>query len=246
MPKLTNDSLAPLEKLVHESHSTHSSWLILRIYRKGAADEELAKKEAERAQKRELDEREDKLLESDSKRRRSASVDSVSTISTRSSRSSYDRGDQKKETQPRQSRSISPPIRPHRPSGYSREESRSISRSPSPALRGPPPSGSRDASYRDRTESHMRRASDYFERGQERDSRSPERSPVRDTRGEDVPDWRGRGGGGGRGGRGSFRGNRRGDRGGRNDRGSDNGYPERSNRQRSLSPFSKRKALNRE
>ncbi|OAR01553.1 hypothetical protein LLEC1_03805 [Akanthomyces lecanii] len=65
VPKLTNDAPNPLEK----SH------------RKGAADEELSKKEAERERRRELDEEDD---ESDNppRRLRSPSVDSVSTVST--------------------------------------------------------------------------------------------------------------------------------------------------------------------
>ncbi|WYZ41871.1 hypothetical protein EsH8_V_000766 [Colletotrichum jinshuiense] len=51
--------------------------------KKGIADEELAKKEAERARKRELEERDEELIrQTQAKRRRSESVDSVSTIST--------------------------------------------------------------------------------------------------------------------------------------------------------------------
>ncbi|TPX13287.1 uncharacterized protein E0L32_006260 [Thyridium curvatum] len=53
--------------------------------KKGVADAELAKKEAERARKRELEGGDDGKLPS--KRQRSASFDSVSSISTRSSRS---------------------------------------------------------------------------------------------------------------------------------------------------------------
>ncbi|KAK5987147.1 hypothetical protein PT974_11265 [Cladobotryum mycophilum] len=51
VPKLTNDALKPLEK-------------------KGVADEELAKIEAERARKRELEERDDDLVERDSRQGR--------------------------------------------------------------------------------------------------------------------------------------------------------------------------------
>ncbi|KAH7326050.1 zinc knuckle-domain-containing protein [Stachybotrys elegans] len=58
VPKLTSDTPNPLEK------------------KKGVADEELAKMEAERARKRELEERDDELLESQAKRRRSVSSDS--------------------------------------------------------------------------------------------------------------------------------------------------------------------------
>ncbi|KAK1717067.1 hypothetical protein BDP67DRAFT_382774, partial [Colletotrichum lupini] len=65
MPKLSNDTPDDAQR------------------KKGIADEELAKKEAERARKRELDERDDELIrQTESKRRRSESVDSVSTIST--------------------------------------------------------------------------------------------------------------------------------------------------------------------
>ncbi|CAG9999540.1 unnamed protein product [Clonostachys byssicola] len=67
IPKLTNDALKPLED------------------KKGVADEELAKREAERARKREAEEREDRALRSDTKHRRSPSTDSVSTISTAAS-----------------------------------------------------------------------------------------------------------------------------------------------------------------
>ncbi|KAL0942200.1 uncharacterized protein CTRU02_200086 [Colletotrichum truncatum] len=70
MPKLTNDT--PDDSL----------------RKKGIADEELAKKEAERARKRELEERDEELIrQTDAKRRRSESVDSVSTISTNRSAS---------------------------------------------------------------------------------------------------------------------------------------------------------------
>ncbi|KAM0557111.1 hypothetical protein ACHAPJ_005374 [Fusarium lateritium] len=69
VPKLTNETLNPLEK------------------KKGVADEELAKAEAERARKREREERDDELIESSAKRHRSVSSHSVSTISTGASRS---------------------------------------------------------------------------------------------------------------------------------------------------------------
>ncbi|KZL82834.1 hypothetical protein CI238_05334 [Colletotrichum incanum] len=65
MPKLTNETPDDAER------------------KKGIADAELAKKEAERARKRELEERDDELIrKTESKRQRSESVDSVSTIST--------------------------------------------------------------------------------------------------------------------------------------------------------------------
>lgn len=60
-----------------------ASPLLLMRSRKGVADEELAKKEAERARKRELEDGNEPAY----KRQRSSSVDSVSSISTRSSRS---------------------------------------------------------------------------------------------------------------------------------------------------------------
>ncbi|KAJ3462990.1 hypothetical protein MRS44_007776 [Fusarium solani] len=69
VPKLTNDTLNPLEK------------------KQGVADEQLAKAEAERARKREREERDDELIESAAKRPRSVSSHSVSTISTGASRS---------------------------------------------------------------------------------------------------------------------------------------------------------------
>ncbi|RSL50525.1 hypothetical protein CEP54_011903 [Fusarium duplospermum] len=69
VPKLTNDKLNPLEK------------------KEGVADEQLAKVEAERARKREREERDDELIESAAKRPRSVSSHSVSTISTGASRS---------------------------------------------------------------------------------------------------------------------------------------------------------------
>ncbi|SCO77625.1 uncharacterized protein FRV6_01837 [Fusarium oxysporum] len=69
VPKLTNETLNPLEK------------------KKGVADEELAKLEAERACEREREQRDDGLIEPNVKRRRSVSSHSVSTISTAAPRS---------------------------------------------------------------------------------------------------------------------------------------------------------------
>ncbi|KAL4725207.1 hypothetical protein ACLX1H_007353 [Fusarium chlamydosporum] len=69
VPKLTNDTLNPLEK------------------KEGVADAELAKANAERARKREREERDDELINSTVKRHRSVSSHSVSTISTGASRS---------------------------------------------------------------------------------------------------------------------------------------------------------------
>lgn len=76
-------------KISPRPSGTHfASSIVLMPHRKGVADEELAKKEAERARKRELED-DDELAarEPGYKRRRSSSVDSVSSISTRSSRS---------------------------------------------------------------------------------------------------------------------------------------------------------------
>ncbi|ESU16743.1 hypothetical protein FGSG_10073 [Fusarium graminearum PH-1] len=64
VPKLTNETLNPLEK------------------KEGVADAELAKVDAERARKREREERDDELINSSAKRHRSVSSHSVSTIST--------------------------------------------------------------------------------------------------------------------------------------------------------------------
>ncbi|KAI3393968.1 hypothetical protein diail_3447 [Diaporthe ilicicola] len=77
--------------------------------KKGVADEELARKEAERARKRELDE-DDAAggREPESKRQRSSSVDSVSSISTRSSKSPPPR--RRASPAPRRAQDVSPPM----------------------------------------------------------------------------------------------------------------------------------------
>ncbi|KAG6359525.1 hypothetical protein INS49_013046 [Diaporthe citri] len=78
--------------------------------KKGVADEELAKKEAERARKRELeDDDEPSAREPEFKRQRSSSVDSVSSISTRSSKSPPPR--RRASPSPRQTQDLSPPAR---------------------------------------------------------------------------------------------------------------------------------------
>ncbi|KAG5753104.1 hypothetical protein H9Q69_008405 [Fusarium xylarioides] len=69
VPKLTNETLNPLEQ------------------KKGVADEELAKLEAERAREREREQRDDGLIEPNVKRHGSVSSHSVSTISTGASQS---------------------------------------------------------------------------------------------------------------------------------------------------------------
>ncbi|KAG6007034.1 hypothetical protein E4U21_006394 [Claviceps maximensis] len=112
VPKLTSDTPNPLEK------------------RKGVADEILAKQEAERTRLRELEERDDYLVAPSPKRRRSESSDSVSTISSAAS------GNLRSPRPPPASKSRS---RRRSPSydDVQRDVSprRSISRSPSPAMR---------------------------------------------------------------------------------------------------------------
>ncbi|KAL7793541.1 zinc knuckle domain-containing protein [Trichoderma ceciliae] len=108
VPKLTSDTLNPLEK------------------KKGVADEELAKIEAERGRKRELEEREDELLDAGSRRRRSVSSRSVSTISTDASRDSHS---------PPPRRRTRSPIPERRDHSSDSASNRSYSRSPSPPRR---------------------------------------------------------------------------------------------------------------
>ncbi|KAF5670349.1 hypothetical protein FDENT_11295 [Fusarium denticulatum] len=113
VPKLTNERLNPLEQ------------------KKGVADEELAKLEAERAREREREQRDDELIEPNVKRRGSVSSHSVSTISTGASRS----------RSPGKDRARPPAQSPRSRSPYSedsqrgrRDDSRSRSRSHSPSL----------------------------------------------------------------------------------------------------------------
>ncbi|EGR47852.1 uncharacterized protein TRIREDRAFT_108635 [Trichoderma reesei QM6a] len=111
VPKLTSDTPNPLEK------------------KKGVADEELAKLEAERERKRKLEEREDELSDAGSRRQRSVSSHSVSTISTGASR------DSRSPSPRRRTRSPTPPKR----RGYSPERrDRGDSRSRSPQQDGRP------------------------------------------------------------------------------------------------------------
>ncbi|KAI0017677.1 zinc knuckle-domain-containing protein [Xylariomycetidae sp. FL0641] len=145
---------------------------------KGVADQELAKREAERARKRQL-EREDEELEDDApKRRRSASYDSVSTIST--------------------TKSASPP----KAKGYSRSPPPPAGRS----YRSPSPAGHvpRKSSYDDSASEHDRRYSLSPPRGgAARDDSPVGRSDYRETRSpsyarEQSPDGRSRYSRGGR------------------------------------------------
>ncbi|KAJ9422069.1 hypothetical protein QL093DRAFT_2304209 [Fusarium oxysporum] len=110
VPKLTNETLNPLEK------------------KKGVADEELAKLEAERARERKREQRDDGLIEPNVKRHRSVSSHSVSTISTAAPRS----------PSPGKDRARSPAQSPRSRSPYldnsqrgRQDDSRSRSRSPS-------------------------------------------------------------------------------------------------------------------
>ncbi|KAL7896522.1 zinc knuckle domain-containing protein [Trichoderma sp. SZMC 28014] len=118
VPKLTSDTPNPLEK------------------KKGVADEELAKLEAERERKREREDREDELLDTGSRRQRSISSQSVSTISTDASR------DSRSPPPKRRTRSPVTKRRDHNPKSasnrsYSADSAsdRSYSRSPSPPRR---------------------------------------------------------------------------------------------------------------
>ncbi|KAK4190607.1 zinc knuckle-domain-containing protein [Podospora australis] len=229
--------------------------------KKGVADQELAKKEAERARKREL-ERDDETSERGSpppRRRRSISYDSVSSISTRSpsppprrspSPPGKERSRDDREFSPRvpqsQSRSLSPEERYARRSSQSpvRQHQRRYSpysRSPSPRRSPcPPPSrwGYGHDHGRDSRGAPPSRGSDRdytarraYSRSRSR-SRSPARSPVRRDGRRDNRNRQYR------------------------DRDDDDGYQRGSNvpppqqrqpppppRERSLSPFSKRLAL---
>ncbi|KAL2202859.1 hypothetical protein CC79DRAFT_1182636 [Sarocladium strictum] len=206
VPELTNDKPDPLET------------------KQGAADAELAKKEAERARKRELEQRDDELVDSVAKRRRSVSSDSVSTISTRSSRS----------PPPAKRDSASPPRRERRQSPEPRartrsrsDVSRSLSRSVSPP-RGQRPGPSRT---QDATSRRSRRDRSYGSSVSR--SRSPARGHSRSP-GRDVGRREDRGGRPGPG---------RSD-GGRGPSGRGGRLAARSPpRERSLSPFSRRLAL---
>lgn len=217
IPKLTNDALKPLED------------------KKGVADEELAKREAERARKREAEEREDRALRSDTRHRRSPSTDSVSTISTAAS------ADSRRKEEHARNRSADTSSR-SRHLEDRRSRSPQSSRSPGRDSLSPPPENSK-RSYRDRdtraprdSESDQRskrrrysedsKSSHGLDRHSEprhfsRDHRDPGERHIRSAQ---NPGTRSRGG---------FN-----DRGGRrheNDVG--------EGRERSLSPFSKRKAM---
>ncbi|KAI1416325.1 hypothetical protein F5Y13DRAFT_155113 [Hypoxylon sp. FL1857] len=243
VPKLTSDVPDTLQK------------------KKGVADEELAKREAERAKKRELEE-DDSGAESP-KRRRSASYDSVSSISTRRSVSPPPRTRQSPTAPldaPRRGNASPSPVR-HAPRRQSYSSASDHERRYSPS---PPPRQARTGSPSDRPSrrsiSPVQDVSPVRSRHGARDevadrrsphirrrrySSSPSRSPPahdrRRFRSRTPDEHRGRDRSppqryDKREGRDSAP-----SRGG--DRGRGEAQPRREQRERSLSPFSKRLAL---
>ncbi|KAJ4125080.1 hypothetical protein NW768_009422 [Fusarium equiseti] len=240
VPKLTNETLNPLEK------------------KEGVADAELAKADAERARKREREERDDEFIESSTERHRSVSSHSVSTISTGASRS----------PSPGKDRAASPKVRGRSPysdssrgrdrdGAQSRSRSFSSNRSRSPRVE---PQNKRSVSGDDRSLGTHERHNQYRSRDplpsdrgsahmkQSRRGSSGSRSPV---------DHRGRRDGGSRSPQSKGRRDERPDRSGtlhererpaprggfdgrRNGRG---GHHQENARERSLSPFSQRLAM---
>ncbi|KAI0842667.1 hypothetical protein F5Y06DRAFT_258226 [Hypoxylon sp. FL0890] len=240
VPKLTSDVPDNLQK------------------KKGVADEELAKREAERARKRELEE--DVLGDESPKRRRSASYDSVSSISTRRSVSPAPRARQSP-TAPLDvtGRDASPsPVR-HAPRRQSYSSASDYERRYSPS---PPPRPARTGSPSDRpsrrSSSPAKDISPVRSRHSGRDevpdrrsprirrrrySSSPSRSPPahghRRFRSRSPDERRGRD-------RSPPQRYERGSRESAPTRGGDRrreARPQREHRERSLSPFSKRLAL---
>ncbi|KAI0100133.1 zinc knuckle-domain-containing protein [Nemania sp. FL0031] len=231
VPKLASDIPDPVQKT------------------KGLADQELAKREAERARQRESEQDDDV-----SRRSRSASYDSVSTISTRGHPSP---------SRPRESLSPPRPSRATRSPSPIRGSSRRRSYdsgsdygrrySPSPegnnrGMKSPEPirrrtrSPSRDDSPRRERFDSEERLADHRHGGRRRGrySQSPSRSPPPESRRR----FRSRSPQHGRQDSNPTRYN---DRptgpGGRNSREQREGPPRRDARERSLSPFSKRLAL---
>ncbi|KAH9892331.1 hypothetical protein F4778DRAFT_316543 [Xylariomycetidae sp. FL2044] len=229
LPKLTSEMPDALEK------------------KKGVADEELAKREAERARKRQL-ERDDEYSDHEpQKRPRSASYNSVSSISTRGSPprrnarklsrspSAAERGryspsparhDARRQSYDSESDRHGSPSAPRR--FIDDEPHHSFQRGGSSPAREPSPIHSR---YSARRQSPDHKTT-YSRSG--RDSRSPSRSPspenTRRFRSRSPNRYGGRG--------------RSPPRHGRNRAGqSRGGPPRREGRERSLSPFSKRLAL---
>lgn len=154
VPKLTNDTLNPL------------------VQKKGVADEQLAKREAERARKRALDDQDEESTHTDAKRRRSLSLEPDSAPSNPRRQNSG-------QESPRSMRDESPYS--NHSWGQSRSRSRSISRSRSRSRsphgdRNPPhpPEPSRFSSRESRSPSVERRGQQY------RDQQSPPRSTADD------------------------------------------------------------------
>ncbi|KAK2615119.1 hypothetical protein N8I77_001895 [Diaporthe amygdali] len=222
--------------------------------KKGVADEELARKEAERARKRELDEDDEpRGREHEFKRQRSSSVDSVSSISTRSSKSPPPRA--RASPAPRRAHDDSPPARRARRSrSFDSVSDGSRGRSPNPDAQYRPRHGrhqgspdprehpdsrreARDSSSERDPRPHVRqtRRSSPSDDGrppprrqQRYDSRSPGRQDPRDRRRAEEGQYR------------EYRERHEGPRGRQGHRTPPEPEPPR---ERSLSPFSKRLAL---
>ncbi|KAI2470886.1 zinc knuckle-domain-containing protein [Annulohypoxylon bovei var. microspora] len=167
--QLFNPKLVP--KLASDEPST------LPQKQKGVADEELAKREAERAKKREL---EDDGSENESpKRRRSASYDSVSSISTRRSASPPPRAQQSSAAPPDNSKrgNMSPsPVR-HVPRRQSHSPASDYERRYSPTAQRPIRSGSPLDRPSRRSRSSTRDSSPTRSRCDERDEAPKQRQP---------------------------------------------------------------------
>lgn len=136
--------------------------------KQGVADEQLAKLEAERARKKELESRDDDHDDNSDRakapqRRRSMSYDSVSTVSTR---------DSPGPVRARDSRSPSPARRDVARSSLSPADERDTRRSPGPLRRGRDASAQRGYSRESRSPS-PRSASGAYRRYSSSPSRSP-------------------------------------------------------------------------
>ncbi|KAF7549833.1 hypothetical protein G7046_g8212 [Stylonectria norvegica] len=183
VPKLTEATPTPVER------------------KKGVADGELAKAEAERAKKREREERDDEILGSTSKRQRSVSSHSVSTISTGISRSpspvkervkspprtrrgrSPDSGSDGSRRGGRESYSRSPEPTVRRRRSFARDSRTPEYQEDEPqhgARRGRGPESERGGSRRDGRESYSRspEPASRRRRSVSRDSRSPDQREV--------------------------------------------------------------------
>lgn len=218
------------------------------------ADEELAKKEAERAGKRHVDGDEEPALRvSERGRQRSSSVDSVSSISTRSTRSPSPR--RRASPSPQREQDVSPPQRRFsRSRSFDSASDDSPRPSPSPERRFPGRNSRRrsssrrslspDARYQSREDRRYRspsieqsssRRTGKPRTQQRHSSKSPGRVDFRDEGRADV-------GGYGRYRDRDDRGNRGGPSSGQRQQRSPLRHREPP-RERSLSPFSKRLAL---